>query len=116
MIGGVTGLLVCQLIGELLARGLGLPVPGPVIGLILLFLALVMRSGDPPAPLDTAATTLLSNLGLLFVPAGVGVVLYLPLLAQYWAPIGLAIIFGTLGGIVVTGWLAAALPRQTGAG
>ena len=85
MIGSITALLLCQLVGELLARGLHLPVPGPVIGMILLFVALLMRHGgeDAPAPLALTADTLLANLGLLFVPAGVGVVIYGPLLEHF---------------------------------
>ncbi len=114
MIGAVAALLVCQLTGEILARALGWPVPGPVLGLMLLFGWLLGRhgeDGDPPAALENVTETLLSHLGLLFVPAGVGVVLYLPLLAQSWLPIGLAILVGTVAGAAATGWLAMLLLR-----
>jgi holin-like protein len=114
MIGALTGLLLCQLIGELASRALGLPVPGPVLGMVLLFVVLLLRHGeDGPAPdsMNAVAGTLLNHLGLLFVPAGVGVVLYLPLLARDWAPISLAIVVGTLVGVAVTGTLAALLLR-----
>ena len=114
MIGALTALLVCQLIGELISRGLGLPVPGPVIGLVLLFVVLLVRHGEDaaaPESLNTVAQTLLSHLGLLFVPAGVGVVLYLPILARAWLPVSLAIVAGTLIGVAVTGRLAARLLR-----
>jgi holin-like protein len=114
MINAITALLVCQLTGELVSRGLGLPVPGPVLGMVLLFVVLLVRYGeDGPAPdnLNTVAGTLLNHLGLLFVPAGVGVVLYIPVLVQAWAPISLAIVVGTLVGVAVTGWLAALLLR-----
>ena len=113
MIEAVTGLLVCQLIGEIVSRSLGLPIPGPVLGMVLLFVVLLVRNGgrgEPPAALDQVSGTLLGHLGLLFVPAGVGVVLYLPLLARAWLPISLAILVGTLAGAVITGWLAALLP------
>lgn len=115
MIGSITALLLCQLMGELLARGLHLPVPGPVLGMILLFVALLMRHGgeDAPAPFALTADTLLANLGLLFVPAGVGVVIYGPLLARDWAPISLAIVVGTALGIAFTGTLAQALLRRS---
>ena len=67
----------------------------------------------PPA-LGATADALLGNLGLLFVPAGVGVVLYLPLLARDWAPISLAVVVGTLLGVAATGRLAQALLRRLG--
>ena len=65
----------------------------------------------PPA-LEGTADALLGNLGLLFVPAGVGVVLYLPLLARDWAPISLAVVVGTLAAVALTGRLAQGLLRR----
>jgi holin-like protein len=113
MIGALATLLVCQLAGELAARALSLPVPGPVIGMVLLFAALLLRGRDaPPEELSRAADALLGNLGLLFVPAGVGVVLYLPLLARDWAPLSLAVLAGTLAAIAATGRLAQFLFRR----
>ncbi len=115
MIGGITALLLCQLAGELIARGLHWPIPGPVIGMVLLFAALLLRhghDGEPPAPLAAVADTLLANLGLLFVPAGVGVVIYGPLLARNWLPIALSVLAGTLLGIAFTGRLAQSLLRR----
>jgi len=114
MIGALTGLLSCQFAGEILARSLGLPVPGPVVGMVLLSAALLLarRGEEAPPALGATADALLGNLGLLFVPAGVGVVIYLPVLARDWAPISLAILAGTLAGIAVTGRLAQALLRR----
>lgn len=78
MSGGITALLPCQLAGELLARALHLPVPGPVIGMVILFAGLIPRDGGGDAPpalgppalgppaLGTVADALLANLGLLF--------------------------------------------------
>ena len=120
MIGGITTLLICQLAGELISRGLHLPVPGPVLGMLMLLIALLIRdrvsktAGDAPAALGAVADALLGNLGLLFVPAGVGVVLYGPLLARNWAPIAVAIFIGTTLAIAVTGRLAQALLRRFG--
>jgi holin-like protein len=105
----VTALLVCQLIGELVARALGLPIPGPVIGMLLLFVVLLVRHGGeglPEGHLEGVADTLLGNLGLLFVPAGVGVMLYLPLLARDGVAIVAAIVGGTVVGIAFTARLA----------
>ncbi|MEM6303264.1 MAG: CidA/LrgA family protein [Pseudomonadota bacterium] len=73
-------LLGCQLAGEVAARGLGLPVPGPVLGLILLLAAFWAR----PALLGLmrgTVTVILANLALFFVPAGVGVIGNLQVLA-----------------------------------
>ena len=113
MIGAITALLLCQLSGELIARALHMPIPGPVLGMVLLFGALLLCHGrEAPAPLTAVADTLLGNLGLLFVPAGVGVVIYGPLLARNWLPIALAVLVGTLLGIAVTGRLAQTLLRR----
>ncbi|GAC1346086.1 MAG: CidA/LrgA family protein [Acetobacteraceae bacterium] len=117
MVGAITGLLVCQLAGELIARFLSLPIPGPVLGMVLLFLYLLVRhggEGDAPEPLLRTAEVLLGNLGLLFIPAGVGVVIYGPLLARDWAPISVAVLAGTLLGIAFTGRIAQALLRWWG--
>lgn len=114
MIGALTTLLVCQLLGEILVRALHLPVPGPVLGMVLLFATLVLRGREAAPALGATADALLGNLGLLFVPAGVGVVLYLPLLARDWAPISLAVLAGTLLAIAATGRLAQALLRRLG--
>jgi len=115
MIAGLSALLLCQLAGEGLARALALPVPGPVIGMALLFAALLARRRpEPPEEIGRVADGLLAHLGLLFVPAGVGVVLHLPLLARDWAPLSLAILAGTLAAIGVTGLIAQALLRRLG--
>lgn len=113
MIGGLAALLLCQLAGELLARALALPVPGPVLGMGLLLLALLARRGvPPPEGLARPADGLLANLGLLFVPAGVGVVMHLDVLAAEGWPIALAVLGGTLLVLGTTGLVAQRLLRQ----
>jgi len=106
MIRGLLVLLVCQLVGEFVVTSLGLPVPGPVVGMVILFIALRIRRPGPRSSVVKTADGLLSHLQLLFVPAGAGVVAYLPLLAGAWLPI--------LGALVI-GWLAA-LVTTAGAG
>ena len=80
MSAALAALLLCQLAGEILVRALHLPVPGPVLGpvlgMALLVAGLVLRGRAPPPALGAAADALLGNLRLLFVPAGVGVMLY----------------------------------------
>ena len=72
MLGALTTLLVFQLAGEAVVLALGLPVPGPVIGMALRFAALAIRGALSDALRDTAQG-LLAHLSVLFVPAGVGV-------------------------------------------
>jgi len=109
-LGFLTLILALQLAGEVLHLALSLPVPGPVIGMGLLFLGLLIWR-RAPADLEKTAFALLDNLSLLFVPAGVGVMLYLPLLAAEWRPVLTALIGSTVAAIAVTGWLMVNLDR-----
>lgn len=95
-------LLVCQLLGELIVLYLDIPVPGPVVGMALLFFALVIY-GKIPEQLATTANGLLGQLSLLFVPAGVGVMTHLTLLGNQWLPLSASLIVSTLLTIAVTG-------------
>lgn len=112
MIGALTLLLVFQLVGEVLARWLGLPIPGPVIGMGLLFVALVLRKG-PGDDLRGTATGILQHLSLLFVPAGTGIMLHFQRLADEWLPLTVALVFSTLLSIAVSALLLNALARRT---
>lgn len=111
MLGSITILLICQLAGELTVRVLGLPVPGPVLGMLLLFLGLLARGGVP-RPMSDTAGGLLRNLSLLFVPAGVGVVAHLGRLSDEALPITVALLGSTLLSIAVTAWVMAALLKR----
>jgi len=82
MIKGLVILLLYQGAGEILAKGLSSPVPGPVIGLVLLLATLLWRKRTDP-DLQTVANGLAAHLGLLFVPAAVGVVSFLPMLSGH---------------------------------
>jgi len=115
MIAALTLLLVFQLAGEVIARGLGLPVPGPVIGMALLFLALLLRGG-PGENLRQSAGKLLQHLSLLFIPGGTGIVLYGDLIAAEWLPLAAALVGSTFLAIVVTALVLDALikRRKTG--
>ena len=115
MLAALTWLLLYQLTGEILVHVLDLPVPGPVIGMALLFLTLVIRGyGERPIPraLQQTANTLLQHLSLLFVPAGTGVMLYLQLIMDEWLPISVALIISTIGGMTVTALILRALTRK----
>jgi len=97
-------LLVCQLLGESIVLGLGIPLPGPVIGMAILFFALIIY-GKVPEPLSNMTKGLLDQLSLLFVPAGVGVMTHLTLLGEEWMPITAALVVSTLVTLGVTGFM-----------
>ncbi len=98
---GMTLLLVYQLVGEITVRLLAVPIPGPVLGMVMLFLTLMIR-GHTPEPLQNASTALLSHLSLLFVPAGVGMMAHFDRIADEWLPITLALFFSTIITMVAT--------------
>lgn len=115
MIAALTWLLLYQLAGEFLARMLSLPIPGPVIGMALLFCTLVVRGHDGrpvPQSMQRTANALLQHLSLLFVPAGVGVMVYLQLIADEWLPIATALIVSTVGAMAVTALILRRLLRR----
>jgi holin-like protein len=103
-------LIGCQLIGEVLRQCLHLPLPGPLIGMFLLAVALVATGygktpvdNEAPGPLTQTANTLIGNMGLLFVPAGVGIVVELSVLRREWLPILAGLLVSTVLGVAVTG-------------
>lgn len=101
MLAAITLLLLFQLAGEAIALFFALPVPGPVIGMGLLFATLALRGGVAP-DLRQTAQNLLQHLSLLFVPAGVGVMLHVERIASEWLPIVIALIVSTFAAIAVT--------------
>jgi len=111
MLAAITVLLVYQLVGEVIVQVAGLPVPGPVVGMLLLFLTLVLR-GSAPGRLQDTAQTLLSHLSLLFVPAGVGVMLHFRRLEAEWLPISVALVASTVITIGVTALVMRALQTR----
>lgn len=114
MLGYLTLILSCQLIGEAFVVWSGLPVPGPVIGVVLLFSGLVFH-GSIPDELARVGDTLLTHLSLLFVPAGVGVMLHAGILGAQWVPISVALVASTILTIAVTAAAMAAFNRLRGA-
>ena len=107
---GLAWLLLLQSIGELLSRGLSLPFPGPVIGMVLLLIAL--RWQAVREPVSVCADFLLSHLSLLFVPVGVGVMTHLSLISQYGGRMLLVIVLSTVIGLAVTALALNFLWRQ----
>jgi putative effector of murein hydrolase LrgA (UPF0299 family) len=111
MLPAITLLLVYQTIGEILAHTLDLPVPGPVIGMLLLLLTLAVRGGTPDNLRDTAST-LLTHFSLLFVPAGVGVMVHLGRLRSEALPIAVSLVVSTALTVAVSAWVLNRLKRK----
>ena len=110
MLQGLVLLLSFQFIGEFISGALDVPIPGNVLGMGLMLLALL--SGVVKEEwLREAAELLLSYMALFFVPAGVGVMLYFDLIAQEWLPIVVGTVFSTFAVMAVTGWVEIRLDR-----
>ncbi|MBV9064198.1 MAG: CidA/LrgA family protein [Methylobacteriaceae bacterium] len=120
MIESLVALLFCQLVGEALVHALSLPLPGPVAGMMLLFLALVWRGrkvqGEPQVPEALADTTdvLLRNLSLLFIPAAVGIVRHTGILRENGVAIAVSIVVSSLLAMAVTAFVFERLGRMLG--
>jgi holin-like protein len=110
MLVGLTVILCCQLVGEIGARGAGLPIPGPVLGMVLLLVLLFLRDRLVPLlsvpgsgnALETTGKGLLSHLSLILVPAGVGVIQNLELLGRNGPALAAALVGSTLAALVAT--------------
>ncbi|WP_341890773.1 CidA/LrgA family protein [Variovorax sp. YR752] len=106
---GLAYLLLAQSAGEALARLAGLPLPGPVLGLLILLVALNWEAVR--APVGAAADVLLAHLSLLFVPVGVGVMTHVGLITQHGARMLVVIVVSTGVGLAVTALVLRALLR-----
>jgi len=116
VITGLTWLLACQLVGEVLVRLTDVPVPGPVVGMLLLFVLLQVRRAGDDATVVRAGDGLLRHLQLMFVPAGVGVVAYGSTLRDDALPIAVAVVGSWLLGLAVVGWTVTLLVRPSRSG
>ncbi|MDL4864596.1 CidA/LrgA family protein [Halomonas elongata] len=111
LIMGMSMLLACQMLGELVTRGLTLPVPGPVIGMVILLAALIVR-GKVPSSLRMTGEGLLRYLTLLFVPAGVGLMVHGALIGADLLPIVVTLVGSTAVTLAVTAWVLSRLQRR----
>jgi holin-like protein len=112
MIVGALWLLGCQLAGELVVRALHVPVPGPVVGMVLLFAVLRLGRADGRHGAVRAGDVLLRHLQLLFVPAGTGVVVYLGTIGDHALPIVVGMVVSWALGLAVVGWMATLVERR----
>lgn len=110
---GLAWLLACQSAGELLARLLHIGLPGPVLGMLLLLLAL--RWEVVRAPVGACADVLLSHLSLLFVPVGVGVMTHMGLVSQYGLRLLAVVVISTWIGLAATALVLRALLARSDA-
>lgn len=113
MLGHLTLILACQLTGEIIVRAGGLPVPGPVLGMLLL-LALLLALPALAPRMELTAQGILAHLSLLFVPAGVGVLGHLGALGANGPAIAAALVLSTLAAIAVGALVFVGLSRLTG--
>ncbi|WP_414473554.1 CidA/LrgA family protein [Microvirga sp. M2] len=108
MIVSLTVILLCQLIGEVVVRGFGWPVPGPVLGMLILLAVLSLRDRVKKTvpefgrTLDSTGKGLLAHLSLLFIPASVGVVQRLDVLETQGVGLVVALVVSTFVTLVVT--------------
>lgn len=108
---GLAIILGFQLAGEVLTTLTGIPFPGSVLGLMLLWFAL-SRGWVSVESMESTAGFLLQNLTLLFTPVVVGAVVYRQLLASHWLAISLALVLSTAAGLLVTGKVAQWLEKE----
>ncbi|BDA85768.1 murein hydrolase transporter LrgA [Aureimonas sp. SA4125] len=113
MLPALTAIFACQLAGEAITAWLGLPLPGPVIGMALLFAALMLK-GAVPDEIGRVGDGLLQHLSLLFVPAGAGIMMHFHRLEVDALGLGTALVVSTLATIAVTGLAMRFLTRRGG--
>ncbi len=110
MLAALATLLCCQLAGEALVRALSIALPGPVAGMVLLAILLLVRA-PLPSELGATANGLLKHLSLLFVPAGVGVVQHLDRLADEGVRLAAVLVLSTVVTLAVTAVVFASVAR-----
>jgi putative effector of murein hydrolase LrgA (UPF0299 family) len=110
MLAAFAALLVCQLAGEAIVRATSLPLPGPVIGMLLLFILMLART-PLPGGLNDTADGLLKHLSLLFVPAGVGVVQQLDRLGTDGVRLLAIVVLATAIALTVTALVFAGIAK-----
>jgi putative effector of murein hydrolase LrgA (UPF0299 family) len=110
---GLLALLACQLAGEFVVRLLGVPLPGPVAGLAILLVALTLWQPAAGSRTVRAAEVLLRHLQLFFVPAGVGVVQYLSLIAASAVPLVAGLLLSWFAALATTAVVAGLLVGLT---
>lgn len=99
-------ILACQLVGEVLVRLTGIPVPGPVVGMVLFFGWLTWRRPAEGTSTVRAADGLVRYLPIMFLPSTVGFIVYGPQIASQWVPAVVASVASWLATFLLVGWVA----------
>lgn len=115
MVQGFLILLVCQLVGEALVTTLDVPIPGSVVGMVVLLIGLMIL-GKVPEGLRVTSEGLLKVLPLLLVPAGVGLMAHFGVLSIYWGQLLIALFVSTLITMLVVALLLKLLSKEKAAG
>jgi holin-like protein len=100
-----------QIVGEVIVKGLGVPFPGPLCGMLLL-LGFLQLKGGASAELNSVGGALVDHLGLLFVPAGTAIVTYTALLAREGVSILTALVVSTAAAVLIGGLVAQRLMQR----
>jgi holin-like protein len=110
---GLTLLLVFQLIGEVCSAMLEIPVSGPVIGMLLLFVSLFFMDikGGAKSAVEHSSLAILGHLSLLFVPAGVGLMIHFDRVIDEFLPLGVSVLLGVIISLVSIAWLMQLMVR-----
>lgn len=109
---GMSILLGCQFLGEVISRALSLPVPGPVLGMLILLIGLMIR-GSVPGSLRIMGEGLLKYLTLLFVPAGVGLIQHFGLISREIWILAITLIVSTSATLLVTSQTLQRIARRS---
>jgi len=103
MINALLIIFTCQLLGEGIVHFTGLPIPTSVVGMVILLVGLMVK-GSLPDSLDDTASVFVKYLGLLFIPAGAGISIYLSLIAEQWVIILAASFTSTVLTLILTAY------------
>lgn len=109
---GAAILVVFELLGRSLVPMLPFPVPGSVLGMLLLLLSLMVY-GEVPRGLAVVSEQLLRMLVLIFLPAAVGIYFLRDLSPRDWFALFAAMIVGTLVTLTISGLLLNALLKRS---
>ena len=99
----IAALFAMQLLGELLVRFTGLPLPSPLVGMLLLLGGLMMLGRIPDA-LRVVCRHMLAHMMLLFIPAIAGIMVLFGPLGWEWPAFLLACVGGAAFSLAVTAW------------
>ncbi len=114
LINGILILLACQCAGEAIKNYFGLSLPGPVIGMFILFTGLLLYQ-DVPKAVAKSSSSLIPLLGLMFLPAATGLFFLGSHYSDQWPAIAAAVVIGSLLSLIFNGLLMTFLARKRSA-